>query len=147
MLISDLFGPTCCLNIASRRAGKQERSWRRRLVLHRGIQAIDPVSISSGLEHFEPQLSPAIAVAAAVAALPPILFWFRVFLNANKRLKDKAQAEVDRQVHCTSLSFCTFSNRFGHVNGQYISARGSCCQSPDITCHGELLNSLDPHVV
>lgn len=60
---------------------------------------MDPVSFSNGLEHFEPQLSPAIAVAAAVAALPPILFWFRVFLNASKRLKDQAQAEEDRQVH------------------------------------------------
>lgn len=55
----------------------------------------------TGLETFEPQLpGPAIAVAAAAAATPPILFWARIFLSAQRRqqaIEAEQAAEQERQ--------------------------------------------------
>ncbi len=55
----------------------------------------------TGLETFEPQLpGPAIAVAAAAAATPPILFWARIFQSAERRqraIEAEQAAEQERQ--------------------------------------------------
>lgn len=50
------------------------------------------------LTSFEPQLSPAVAVAAAFAAVPPLLFWVRIASNALKRQQelDRAQQELEK---------------------------------------------------
>lgn len=47
---------------------------------------------------FGPQLNPAIAVAASVAAVPPLVFWGRVLLNARRRVIEDEQREQDRLV-------------------------------------------------
>lgn len=46
---------------------------------------------------FEPQLNPAIAVAAAAAATPPILFWGRIFLSNMRRLEEERQRAEEEQ--------------------------------------------------
>ena len=55
----------------------------------------------TGLETFEPLLpGPAIAVAAAAAATPPILFWARIFQSAERRqraIEAEQAAEQERQ--------------------------------------------------
>lgn len=52
---------------------------------------------------FGPQLNPAVAVAAAVAAVPPIVFWARVFYNARKRVVEDEQREAARKVRLLHL--------------------------------------------
>lgn len=55
----------------------------------------------TGLETFEPQLpGPGIAIAAALAATPPVLFWARIFLSAQRRqqaIDAEQAAEQERQ--------------------------------------------------
>ena len=52
---------------------------------------------ASSASSFEPRLSPAIALSAALAALPPIIYWYRVAASVKKRLaeeeKDKEEEE------------------------------------------------------
>ena len=48
-------------------------------------------------------MNPWVAVAALAAALPPMIFWSRVFLNARRRLKEDEQKELDRQVRQTPV--------------------------------------------
>jgi len=43
---------------------------------------------------FEPRLSPAVAVSAAVAVIPPIVYWIRVGTSVKKRLESE---ERERQ--------------------------------------------------
>lgn len=57
------------------------------------LEAVPP---TPPLSSFEPQFSPAIAVAAALAAVPPILFWYRVASNAIKFQKDIDDKEAAR---------------------------------------------------
>ena len=45
---------------------------------------------------FEPVLSPGIAVAAAAAATPPIVFWARIALNARRVAKEAEAKEAAR---------------------------------------------------
>lgn len=55
---------------------------------------------ASGLETFEPQLRPEIGIAAAAAAAPPIIFWARIFLSAQRRqqaIDAEKAAEAERQ--------------------------------------------------
>jgi len=47
---------------------------------------------------FEPQMNPFVAVAALAAAVPPVLFWSRVFMSARKRMKEDAAKEEERLV-------------------------------------------------
>lgn len=57
------------------------------------LEAVPPTPPTGS---FEPQLSPAIAVAAALAAVPPILFWYRVASNAIKFQRDIDEKEAAR---------------------------------------------------
>ncbi|PRW56660.1 hypothetical protein C2E21_4531 [Chlorella sorokiniana] len=65
------------------------------------LAALSTLPGDTGLETFEPQLpGPAIAVAAAAAATPPILFWARIFLSAQRRqqaIEAEQAAEQERQ--------------------------------------------------
>jgi len=59
-----------------------------------------PVSVSSG---FEPHMDPIIATAAAVAAVPPLLFWIRVVIRERRRKqeienKERARLELKRKL-------------------------------------------------
>ena len=67
------------------------------------------VSDSQEFQRFEPQMNPWVAVAALAAALPPVLFCGRVFLNARRRIKEDERREQDRQVragrHSADLIF------------------------------------------
>ncbi len=65
-------------------------------------------------QRFEPQMNPWVAVAALAAALPPVLFWGRVFLNARRRVKEDERREQDRQVRVGSLSAKRLSSAFNH---------------------------------
>lgn len=47
---------------------------------------------AAGADTFAPQLRPEIAIAAAAAATPPLIFWGRIFLANQRRL-----AELERQ--------------------------------------------------
>ena len=49
-------------------------------------------SASSSSASFEPRLSPAIALSAALAALPPIIYWYRVAGSVKKRLDEEERA-------------------------------------------------------
>ena len=49
-------------------------------------------------QHFEPRMNPWVAVAALAAALPPVLFWGRIFWNARARVKEDERKELERQV-------------------------------------------------
>ena len=49
---------------------------------------------ASSASSFEPRLSPAIALSAALAALPPIIYWYRVAASVKNRL---AEEEKDRE--------------------------------------------------
>lgn len=53
---------------------------------------------------FHAQFNPAIGVAAVVAAIPPVLFWARVYNNAQKAIKEKEQEEEDRKVRDEKLA-------------------------------------------
>ena len=55
-------------------------------------------AMSQELQTFEPQMNPWVAVAALAAALPPVVFWGRVFLGARRRIREDEQKEVDRLV-------------------------------------------------
>lgn len=44
------------------------------------------------------QFNPAVGMAALVAALPPVLFWVRVYINSQKAIKDKEEEERIRKV-------------------------------------------------
>ncbi|GMH42045.1 hypothetical protein BSKO_09964 [Bryopsis sp. KO-2023] len=46
---------------------------------------------------FEPRFNPAVGVAALVAAIPPILFWVRVYNNIQRVEREKREEEEDRQ--------------------------------------------------
>ena len=48
-------------------------------------------------------MNPWVAVAALAAALPPVLFWGRVFFNARRRVKEDERREQDRQVRMVPL--------------------------------------------
>lgn len=65
------------------------------------LAALSTLPGDTGLETFEPQLpGPAVAVAAAAAATPPILFWARIFLSAQRRqqaIDAEKAAEQERQ--------------------------------------------------
>lgn len=59
--------------------------------------ALPPTIIADAvpaLVEFEARLNPAVAVAAAVAAAPPIIFWARIALNARKKAAEAAAAEA-----------------------------------------------------
>jgi hypothetical protein len=60
------------------------------------IATIDATVAAS--EAFEARVDPAIAVAAAVAAVPPILFWVRIVLNEQKRRREAEEKERARLV-------------------------------------------------
>lgn len=47
---------------------------------------------------FEPRLDPRIAVAAVVAATPPILFWIRVARAEQRRKMEAEEKEKQREV-------------------------------------------------
>jgi hypothetical protein len=47
-------------------------------------------------DRFEPQLSPGIAVAAAAAATPPIVFWATIFTNARRAVREAEDKEAAR---------------------------------------------------
>jgi hypothetical protein len=47
---------------------------------------------------FEPQMQPEIALAAALAAVPPILFWFRVIMRERERAQEIEARERAREV-------------------------------------------------
>ena len=49
-------------------------------------------------QQFEPRMNPWVAVAALAAALPPVLFWGRIFLSARRRVKDDERKELEREV-------------------------------------------------
>ena len=71
---------------------------------------------------FEPQLNPFVAVAALAAAVPPVLFWGRVFMNAQRRIKEDEQKEEERQVSLTECSLPSLSH--GSLStGVYIYPR------------------------
>lgn len=53
-------------------------------------------SSSHLLPEFEARLNPAALVGAACAAVPPIVFWARIAVNARKRVKKEADDERDR---------------------------------------------------
>lgn len=46
---------------------------------------------------FEPRLSPAIAAAASLAALPPIIYWFRVAGSVKKRLDEEDRVKKEEE--------------------------------------------------
>jgi hypothetical protein len=48
-------------------------------------------------EAFEPQLSPGIAVAAAIAAVPPLLFWGRIAVSEWKRQQGLARERQEAE--------------------------------------------------
>ena len=55
-------------------------------------------SASSSSASFEPRLSPAIALSAALAALPPIIYWYRVAGSVRKRLdEEEKEREQERE--------------------------------------------------
>ena len=49
-------------------------------------------------EGFEPRLDPSIAVAAIMAAIPPIVFWVRVIQAERRRRLEAEQKEREREV-------------------------------------------------
>lgn len=63
------------------------------------ISTVDAASISMATsEAFQARMDPAIAVAAAVAAVPPILFWVRIALNEQRRRRETEEKERARLV-------------------------------------------------
>jgi len=46
---------------------------------------------------FEAKADPAIAIAAAVAAVPPILFWTRIALSEQRRRREAEEKESARE--------------------------------------------------
>jgi hypothetical protein len=52
---------------------------------------------AGGTGNFEAQFSPMTAVAAACAAVPPILFWARIALAEQRRRKEAADKEAARK--------------------------------------------------
>ena len=48
---------------------------------------------STSLAAFEPRADPAIAVAAACAAVPPLVFWGRIAISESKRRKKLEEEE------------------------------------------------------
>lgn len=49
-------------------------------------------------QSFQPVLDPSIAIAAVIAALPPVLFWAKIAFNEIKRRKEAEMKEQQRQV-------------------------------------------------
>ena len=43
-------------------------------------------------------MNPWVAVAALAAALPPVVFWGRIFWNARARVKEDERKELEREV-------------------------------------------------
>ena len=70
---------------------------RRALPLHLLADAIPP------LVHFEPRLNPGVAVAAACAAVPPIVFWARIALNARRKVMEEEEKETQRAARLARL--------------------------------------------
>lgn len=52
---------------------------------------------SSASTSFEPRLSPAIALSAALAALPPIIYWYRVAGSVKKRLDEEERVKKEEE--------------------------------------------------
>lgn len=46
---------------------------------------------------FEAKVDPAIAIAAAVAAVPPVLFWVRIALSEQRRRREAEEKESARE--------------------------------------------------
>ena len=55
------------------------------------------------LVSFEPRLNPAVAVAAACAAVPPIVFWARIAINARRRVVEEEERERERAARLARL--------------------------------------------
>ena len=56
--------------------------------------ALDATAATSS---FEAKIDPAIAIAAAVAAVPPILFWTRIALSEQRRRREAEEKETARE--------------------------------------------------
>ena len=65
---------------------------RRPATAHRALPPLADVVPS--LVEFEARLNPAVAVAALVAAAPPIIFWARIAMNARRVAAAAASAEA-----------------------------------------------------
>ena len=52
---------------------------------------------STSTTSFEPRLSPAIALSAALAALPPIIYWYRVAGSVKKRLDEEERVRKEEE--------------------------------------------------
>jgi hypothetical protein len=55
------------------------------------------VDAATAAQSFEAKIDPAIAVAAAVAAVPPIVFWVRIALNEQRRRREAEEKETARE--------------------------------------------------
>lgn len=55
-------------------------------------------STSHSINEFAPTLDPSIAVAAGIAALPPILYWGRVVVRERNRVAEQEKKEAQREV-------------------------------------------------
>jgi len=70
---------------------------RRALPIHQLAESVPP------LVHFEPRLNPGVAVAAACAAVPPIVFWARIALNARRKVMEEEAKEAERAARLARL--------------------------------------------
>ena len=80
---------------------------------------------------FEPQMNPWVAVAALAAALPPVLFWGRVFMNARRRVKEDERRELEREVHHSSSQLQVYSFERNRGCGERLALPKSIrCMNP-----------------
>ena len=70
---------------------------------------IDAIT-TTGADTFEPRADPAIALAAAVAAVPPIIFWIRIALNEQRRRREAEDKERAREVSSSIFLIARLTN-------------------------------------